>query len=75
MRVWNSVEEYVVKNSYTDLKWMFYICHFSRFVGDSSSSGEIGLGRVLCAAILAFVAGRMSLLKTSRTIRSSLICH
>ena len=40
------VKEYVMTNSYIDLKWMFYICPFSRFVGGSCSSGEVGLVRV-----------------------------
>ena len=56
-----------------DLRWMFYSCPSCRFGIDGYSSGEVGFMIVLLAAILAFVAGGTSLLKTSRGTSSSLI--
>ena len=75
LRLWNRLDECVVTKSSIDLRWMFCSCPSSRFGSDGYSSGEVGFMIVLLAAILAFVAGGTSLIKTSRATNSLPIYH
>ena len=68
LRQCNRLDDCVVTNSSSDLRWMFSSCPSSRLGG--CSAGGVSLMKV--AAILVFITGGALLLKTSKLTSSSL---